>query len=55
LIRVTDARWAIEECFQAEKNECGLDQYEVRRYRGWYRPVEPSHDSCHLAKLKPVP
>jgi len=26
-----------EECFQAAKNECGLDQYEVRRYPGWYR------------------
>ncbi|MGW0765352.1 transposase [Streptomyces sp. NPDC002676] len=24
-------RSAIEECFQAAKNECGLDQYEVRR------------------------
>ncbi|GGN19543.1 hypothetical protein GCM10011578_049510 [Streptomyces fuscichromogenes] len=33
------ARWAIEECFQAAKNECGLDQYEVRRYVGWYRHV----------------
>lgn len=25
---------AIEECFQAAKNECGPDQYEVRRYVG---------------------
>ena len=33
------ARWAIEECFQAAKNECGLDQYEVRRYVGWYRHI----------------
>ncbi len=32
-------RWAIEECFQAAKNECGLDQYEVRRYVGWYRHI----------------
>lgn len=39
LIRVAGARWAIEECFQAAKNECGLDQYEVRRYPGWYRHV----------------
>jgi SRSO17 transposase len=29
----------IEECFQTAKNECGLDQYEVRRYVGWYRHV----------------
>lgn len=26
LVRVAGARWAIEECFQAAKNECGLDQ-----------------------------
>jgi SRSO17 transposase len=39
LLRVAGARWAIEECFQAAKNECGLDQYEVRRYPGWYRHV----------------
>ncbi|MFI2437556.1 IS701 family transposase, partial [Streptomyces sp. NPDC018693] len=25
--------------FQAAKNECGLDQYEVRRYPGWYRHI----------------
>jgi SRSO17 transposase len=37
LVRVAGARWAIEECFQAAKNECGLDQYEVRRYTGWMR------------------
>ncbi|MFB7176017.1 hypothetical protein ACFCYM_35220 [Streptomyces sp. NPDC056254] len=32
-------RWAIEECFQAAKNECGLDEYEVRRYVGWYQHI----------------
>jgi SRSO17 transposase len=37
LVRVAGARWAIEECFQAAKNHTGLDQYEVRSYRGWYR------------------
>jgi SRSO17 transposase len=25
-------RWAIEECFQAAKNEYGMDECEVRRY-----------------------
>ncbi|MBP2056089.1 hypothetical protein J2Z21_009106 [Streptomyces griseochromogenes] len=35
LVRVAGSRWAIEEAFQAAKNECGLDQYEVRRYPGW--------------------
>ncbi|MFG2638838.1 hypothetical protein ACGFX8_34730 [Streptomyces sp. NPDC048362] len=32
-------RWAIEEAFQAAKNECGLGQYEVRRYTGWMRHI----------------
>ncbi|WOX15475.1 IS701 family transposase [Streptomyces sp. N50] len=39
LARVAGSRWAIEECFQAAKNECGLDEYEVRRYVGWYRHI----------------
>lgn len=26
---------------QAARNECGLDQYEVRRYVGWYRHITP--------------
>jgi SRSO17 transposase len=39
LVRIAGSRWAIEECFQAAKNECGLDQYEVRRYVGWYRHI----------------
>ncbi|SEQ99520.1 DDE superfamily endonuclease [Streptomyces radiopugnans] len=39
LVRVAGTRWATEECFQAAKNECGLDQYEVRRYPGWYRHI----------------
>ncbi|MFJ6686672.1 hypothetical protein [Streptomyces werraensis] len=39
LAQVAGSRWAIEECFQAAKNECGLDQYEVRRYPGWYRHI----------------
>lgn len=39
LVRIAGSRWAIEEVFQAAKNECGLDQYEVRRYPGWYRHI----------------
>lgn len=31
------ARWTIEECFESAKGEVGLDHYEVRSYRGWYR------------------
>lgn len=37
LVRIVGCRWKVEECFQSAKNECGLDQYEVRRYVGWYR------------------
>jgi SRSO17 transposase len=37
LVTVAGARWAIEECFQAAKNETGLDHYQVRRYGAWYR------------------
>lgn len=39
LARIAGSRWAIEECFQAAKNECGLDEYEVRRHVGWYRHI----------------
>ncbi|MEU5187547.1 hypothetical protein AB0G83_10435 [Streptomyces klenkii] len=38
-VKVADSRWTIESCFQSVKNECGLGEYEVRRYVGWYRHV----------------
>jgi SRSO17 transposase len=37
LVKVAGTRWAVEECFQAAKNETGLDHYQVRRYDAWYR------------------
>lgn len=37
LVRVAATRWAVEESFQTAKNECGLDQYQVRKYHAWYR------------------
>ncbi|GAA3902573.1 hypothetical protein GCM10022207_84550 [Streptomyces lannensis] len=37
MTRVTGARWAVEECFQTAKGECGLDDYQVRRYDGWHQ------------------
>ena len=37
LIHVAGSRWAVEECFQTAKQECGLDDYQVRRYPGWHR------------------
>ncbi|MFD5566372.1 IS701 family transposase [Kitasatospora griseola] len=39
LIAVAGARWAIEECFQSAKGQCGLDDYQVRRYPGWHRHI----------------
>ncbi|MFK4272232.1 hypothetical protein ACI2L5_46225 [Streptomyces milbemycinicus] len=39
MVRTAGTRWAIEENFLAAKNECGLDQYEVRRYVSWYRHI----------------
>lgn len=32
-------RWSIESCFEAGKQEAGLDDYEVRSWDGWYRHV----------------
>ncbi|WP_441248233.1 IS701 family transposase [Kitasatospora sp. McL0602] len=39
LIAVAGARWAVEECFQSAKGQCGLDDYQVRRHSGWYRHI----------------
>ena len=39
LAAVAETRWAIEECFEEAKGEVGLDQYEVRRWDGWYRHI----------------
>ena len=39
-------RWATEECFEEAKGQVGLDQYEVRRWNGWYRHITlamPAH------------
>jgi SRSO17 transposase len=37
LAAVAGARWGVEDCFAEAKNEAGLDHYQVRRYRAWYR------------------
>ena len=39
LVRVAGMRWAVEECFELAKGECGLDEYEVRSWVGWHRHV----------------
>ena len=37
MARIAGRRWAIEESFAQSKGEVGLDQYEVRSWRGWHR------------------
>ncbi len=37
VVRVAGARWQIEVSFEAAKGDCGLDEYEVRRWDAWYR------------------
>ena len=39
LVAVTGSRWKIEESYKQAKGEVGLDQYEVRTWRAWYRYV----------------
>lgn len=39
LVRVAGRRWAVEECFELAKGECGLDEYEVRSWNGWHRHI----------------
>jgi SRSO17 transposase len=39
LVKVAGARWAVEECFQASKNETALDHYQARKHAAWYRHV----------------
>ena len=39
LVRVAGSRWPVEECFEAAKQEAGLDDYQVRKYDAWYRHI----------------
>jgi SRSO17 transposase len=39
LVRVAGSRWPVEECFEAAKQEAGLDNYQVRKYDAWYRHI----------------
>lgn len=38
-VRVAGARWNIEMGFEITKDQLGLDHYEVRSWRAWYRHV----------------
>ncbi len=39
LVAVAGSRWKIEEGYEQAKGEVGLDQYEVRAWRAWYRYI----------------
>jgi SRSO17 transposase len=37
VVRVAGNRWTVESGFEVAKGEVGLEQSEVRTWRGWYR------------------
>ena len=39
IVEVAGQRWKVEEAIERAKGECGLDQYEVRSWTGWYRHI----------------
>lgn len=39
LVRVAGQRWTIEGSFEITKGEVGLDEYEVRQWKSWYRHI----------------
>jgi SRSO17 transposase len=39
LVKIVGKRWCIETCFELAKQEVGLDEYEVRKWQGWYRHI----------------
>ena len=52
----------MEDCFAEAKGEAGLDHYQVRRYRAWYRHVTLSMlahaflaAAAHAARPAPPP
>jgi SRSO17 transposase len=39
LVYAAGMRWTIDDAIKAAKQETGLDEYEVRRWEGWYRHI----------------
>lgn len=39
VVRVVGMRWTIESGFETAKSDCGLDEYEVRKWAAWYRHI----------------
>ncbi|MFD0622888.1 IS701 family transposase [Streptomyces sanglieri] len=57
VVAAVGARWSVEECFETAKNECGLDQYEVRKWSAWYRHILTSarQGEVRVSRVRPVP
>jgi SRSO17 transposase len=47
LVAIEGHRWAIEDSFEAAKNEFGLDHNESRSWHGWHRHVSLVMLACH--------
>ena len=39
LVRAAGSRWAVEECFELAKGECGLAHGEGRTWHAWHRHI----------------
>jgi SRSO17 transposase len=53
LLLVAFSRWKVERCFEDQKGEIGLDQYEGRRYRGLKRHlILSSVSSLFLSRVR---
>ena len=55
LVRITQARWRIEQDYQQLKEELGLDHYEGRSWAGWHHHVTLvmlAHAFLNLEKLR---
>nr|WP_201305787.1 IS701 family transposase [Streptomyces sp. GF20] len=50
LVRAVGSRWPVEECFEAAKQEAGLDQYRVRQYDAWHRHITMSMPPCACSR-----
>ena len=58
MVAVAGKRWAIEECFETAKGECGVDEYEGRRWAGWHRHITLSllaHAYLTVVRAQTVP
>jgi SRSO17 transposase len=39
VVQAAGSRWQVEEAFELAKQQVGLDDYEVRHWKGWYRHI----------------